>query len=234
MMAMPDSDVRTPVCLIVLDGWGVANDGPANAISLADTPNLDRLFQTYPNTTLKASGEAVGLPPGQMGNSEVGHLNLGAGRVVFQDLTRINRAIDDGSFYRNPQLLEAMTNSRDRKSSLHLIGLLSDGGVHSDIGHLKALIKMAKQEGLMQVFLHLFLDGRDVSPTSGLAYLRETLDFLKEMGIGKIATVCGRYYGMDRDHRGSAQSRRMTQSFMVWVLTIRTPWLRSGGRMTPI
>lgn len=189
------------VCLLVLDGWGIADEGRGNAVTLANTPNLDKLFFGFPHTALKVSGEAVGLPPGQMGNSEVGHLNLGAGRVVFQDLTRINRAIADGSFFRNPELIKAIVNARDNKSSLHIMGLLSDGGVHSDIKHLKALVAMAKDTGCLRVFLHLFLDGRDVSPTSGFDYIKEILDYLQQEGIGEIATVSGRYYAMDRDHR---------------------------------
>lgn len=189
------------VCLLILDGWGIASPGPGNAVALADTPNLDRLFQEYPHTTLVASGEAVGLPAGQMGNSEVGHLNLGAGRVVYQDLTRINLAIADGSFFQNTELTRAFARARETGSPVHLIGLLSDGGVHSDIGHLKALVEMAKQQGCPEVFLHLALDGRDVSPTSGLGYMEEIVDFTRAEGVGAVATVSGRYYVMDRDHR---------------------------------
>lgn len=189
------------VCLLVLDGWGIAEPGPGNAVSLAKTPNLDRLFRTYPHTTLTASGEAVGLPPGQMGNSEVGHLNLGAGRAVYQDLTRINRAIDDGSFFKNAELVKGCVHARENQSSVHLIGLLSDGGVHSDIGHLKALMKMAKQQGCPDIFFHLALDGRDVSPASGLDYMKEITGFIRREGVGEIATISGRFYVMDRDHR---------------------------------
>lgn len=190
------------ICLLLLDGWGIAEPGPGNAISLANTPNLDRLFQEYPHTAIQASGEAVGLPAGQMGNSEVGHLNLGAGRVVYQDLTRINLAIREGIFFENPELVKALVHSRDNRSSVHLIGLLSDGGVHSDIGHLKALLQMARQQqGCTDVFLHLALDGRDVSPTSGLEYMEEISAFILHEGVGEIATISGRYYLMDRDHR---------------------------------
>jgi len=189
------------VCLVVLDGWGVAPPGPGNAISLARTPDLDRLFREYPHTTLNASGEAVGLPPGQMGNSEVGHLNLGAGRVVYQDLTRINRAIENGSFFENIELLKAFSHARDSKSSVHLLGLLSDGGVHSEIGHLKALIDFAGRQGCRDLFLHLFLDGRDVSPRSGIGYVEEIVRFTEAEALGKIATLSGRFYAMDRDHR---------------------------------
>jgi len=194
-------DNPSMVCLLVLDGWGIADDGSGNAITRAKTPILDSLFADFPRTQLTASGEAVGLPPGQMGNSEVGHLNLGAGRIVFQDLTRINRAIADGSFFKNQTLLDAMHHSRMNDSSLHLMGLLSDGGVHSDISHLKALVQMARNQEITKVFLHLFLDGRDVSPSSGIEYIREITAFLKETGTGEIATISGRYYAMDRDSR---------------------------------
>lgn len=190
-----------PVCLVVMDGWGLAPPGPGNAITLAETPNFDRLCEIYPTTSLKVSGEAVGLPPGQMGNSEVGHLNLGAGRIVLQDLSRINKAIDDGSFFNNPILAEAFDRARDSEHAVHLIGLLSDGGVHSGIGHIKALIEMAKQRGCKRVFLHAFMDGRDTPPTSGKGYIEDITGFMTEAGIGAIATVCGRYYAMDRDNR---------------------------------
>ncbi len=189
------------VCLLVLDGWGIAPPGPGNAITLADTPVLDSLFAEYPHTTLKASGEAVGLPPGQMGNSEVGHLNLGAGRIVYQDLTRINKAIKDGSFFDNAELIKAYARVRDAGSSMHLLGLLSDGGVHSELGHLKALVDMAGRQGCKNLFLHLFLDGRDVSPTSGIGYVEEIVRYITAESLGRIATLSGRYYAMDRDHR---------------------------------
>ncbi len=191
----------TYVCLLVLDGWGKAPPGPGNAIAQAHTPNLDALFARFPHTILNASGEAVGLPPGQMGNSEVGHLNLGAGRVVYQDLTRINRAIQEGSFFQNQELREGMAQAKKRGGAVHLLGLLSDGGVHSDIGHLKALVKMAKNEGADRLFLDMFMDGRDVPPKSGVKYIKEISAFLKQEGIGEIATVSGRYYAMDRDRR---------------------------------
>ncbi|MHB8793611.1 MAG: 2,3-bisphosphoglycerate-independent phosphoglycerate mutase [Thermoleophilia bacterium] len=201
MTTSSSGEATKPVCLVILDGWGIAPPGPGNAVTLANTPNLDRLFDEYPHTALKASGEAVGLPPGQMGNSEVGHLNLGAGRVVFQDLTRINHAIDDGSFLKNPVLIEAFTRANAANSSVHLLGLLSDGGVHSDISHLRALVEMAIQQDCRKLFLHLFLDGRDVSPRSGIGYVEEILRFTKAEGIGRIATISGRFYAMDRDHR---------------------------------
>lgn len=197
------SSIKHPsyVCLVVLDGWGIAPPGPGNAIYLAKTPNLDTLFEKYPHTELKASGEAVGLPRGQMGNSEVGHLNLGAGRVVYQDLTRINRAISDGSFFHNQELTKAFAHAASQNGAVHLLGLLSDGGVHSDISHLKALVELAKQQNCASLFLHLFLDGRDVSPKSGAGYVKEIKSYLKKEGCGSIATISGRYYAMDRDRR---------------------------------
>jgi 2,3-bisphosphoglycerate-independent phosphoglycerate mutase len=189
------------VCLIVLDGYGAAPPGPDNALDLAHTPYLDRLRQDYPSTTLIASGEAVGLPPGQMGNSEVGHLNLGAGRVVHQDLTRINHAIDDDSFFENMELIKAFSHARKLGSSVHMLGLLSDGGVHSDIDQLKALVKMGRQQGCEKIFLHLFLDGRDVPPKSGLDYVKDIVEFAAENEPAEVATLSGRYYAMDRDNR---------------------------------
>ena len=192
---------KTPTTLIIMDGFGLANASGDNAVSLAQTPVLDRLFREYANTTLSASGLDVGLPDGQMGNSEVGHTNIGGGRVVFQDLPRISRAIDDGSFFKNEAYNKAMDNCLKNGSSLHLYGLLSDGGVHSHIQHLFALLQMAKDKGLEKVYVHCFLDGRDVSPTSGKGFVQELCDKCAEIGVGKIATVMGRYYAMDRDKR---------------------------------
>ena len=192
---------KTPTTLIIMDGFGLANASGDNAVSLAQTPVLDRLFREYANTTLSASGLDVGLPDGQMGNSEVGHTNIGGGRVVFQDLPRISRAIDDGSFFKNEAYNKAMDNCLKHGSSLHLYGLLSDGGVHSHIQHLFALLQMAKDKGLEKVYVHCFLDGRDVSPTSGKSFVQELCDKCAEIGVGKIATVMGRYYAMDRDKR---------------------------------
>ena len=192
---------KTPTTLIIMDGFGLANASDDNAVSLAQTPVLDRLFREYANTTLSASGLDVGLPDGQMGNSEVGHTNIGGGRVVFQDLPRISRAIDDGSFFKNEAYHQAMDNCLKNGSSLHLYGLLSDGGVHSHIQHLFALLQMAKNKGLEKVYVHCFLDGRDVSPTSGKGFVQELCDKCAEIGVGKIATVMGRYYAMDRDKR---------------------------------
>jgi 2,3-bisphosphoglycerate-independent phosphoglycerate mutase len=188
--------VNGPVYLIVLDGWGLAPAGPGNAIELADTPVFDRLWAERPHTTLAASGRAVGLPEGQMGNSEVGHLNLGAGRVVPQDLVRISEDVRSGGIHQNTVLLEACAIARG--SALHLVGLASDGGVHSHIEHLLALIEIAQRERVEHVHVHAFTDGRDVSPTSGAGFLER---------IPHLATVCGRFYGMDRDHRWDRTKR---------------------------
>ena len=192
---------KTPTTLIIMDGFGLAPASDDNAVTLAKTPVLDRLFQEYANTTLSASGLDVGLPAGQMGNSEVGHTNIGGGRVVFQDLPRISRAIDDGSFFKNEAYNKAMDDCLAKGSSLHLYGLLSDGGVHSHIQHLFALLQMAKDKGLTKVYVHCFLDGRDVSPTSGKDFVAELRDKCAQIGIGRIGTVMGRYYAMDRDKR---------------------------------
>ena len=192
---------KAPTTLIIMDGFGLTGPGPGNAVSLAQTPQLDRLFAEYAHTTLSASGLDVGLPAGQMGNSEVGHTNIGGGRVVFQDLPRISRAIDDGSFFENAAYNKAMDDCLEKGSSLHLYGLLSDGGVHSHIQHLYALLQMAKNKGLTRVYVHAFLDGRDVSPPSGRDFVSACRDKCQALGVGKIATVMGRYYAMDRDNR---------------------------------
>ena len=192
---------KAPTTLIIMDGFGLTDPGPGNAVSLAQTPQLDRLFAEYAHTTLSASGLDVGLPAGQMGNSEVGHTNIGGGRVVFQDLPRITNAVADGSFFANAAYLHAMEACRTQGTALHLMGLLSDGGVHSHIEHLYALLRMAKRQGLEKVYIHAFLDGRDVSPTSGAGFVEETVRHCAEIGVGKIATVTGRYYAMDRDKR---------------------------------
>ncbi len=191
----------TPAALVILDGWGWAPAGPGNAISLARTPVWDQLWADYPHAILEASGEAVGLPSGVMGNSEVGHLTIGSGRVIYQDLSLINRAIADGSFFLNPVLAGVMDRTRERGGSLHLLGLLSDAGVHSALGHLQALVVMAKQRGLQRVYIHAFTDGRDTSPTAGAGYVEEIEDFLAAQGLGRLATVAGRYWAMDRDKR---------------------------------
>ena len=192
---------KTPTTLIIMDGFGLSDQGSGNAVRAAKTPQLDRLFASSANTTLQASGLDVGLPEGQMGNSEVGHTNIGAGRVVFQDLPRISNAVADGSFFQNPAYNRAMDDCLKNGTSLHLMGLLSDGGVHSHITHLWALLNMAKNKGLENVYIHAFLDGRDVSPTSGVGFVAETVEKCREIGVGKIATVMGRYYAMDRDKR---------------------------------
>ena len=192
---------KTPTVLVIMDGFGMGNPGAGNAVFLANTPVLDRLFAENAHTTLSASGLDVGLPDGQMGNSEVGHTNIGGGRVVFQDLPRISRAIDSGEFFENPAYNKAMDDCLQKGSSLHLYGLLSDGGVHSTVEHLWALLKMAKDKGLEKVYIHAFLDGRDVSPTSGKDFVAQCVEKCAEIGVGKIATVMGRYYAMDRDKR---------------------------------
>ena len=192
---------KTPTTLIIMDGFGIAPPADDNAVTLANTPVLDGLLRDYAHTTLSASGLDVGLPAGQMGNSEVGHTNIGGGRVVFQDLPRISRAIEDGSFFKNEAYNKAMDNCLQNGSSLHLYGLLSDGGVHSHIDHLYALLQMAKDKGLHRVYIHCFLDGRDVSPTSGKGFVQALADKCAVLGVGKIATVMGRYYAMDRDKR---------------------------------
>ena len=192
---------KTPTVLVIMDGFGMGNPGAGNAVSLANTPVLDRLFAENAHTTLSASGLDVGLPDGQMGNSEVGHTNIGGGRVVFQDLPRISRAIDSGEFFKNPAYNKAMDDCLQKGSSLHLYGLLSDGGVHSTVEHLWALLKMAKDKGLEKVYIHAFLDGRAVSPTSGKDCVAQCVEKCAEIGVGKIATVMGRYYAMDRDKR---------------------------------
>jgi 2,3-bisphosphoglycerate-independent phosphoglycerate mutase len=188
------------VALIVMDGWGWREESEGNAVRLARTPHVDRLWERFPHTLIEASGPWVGLPEGQMGNSEVGHLNLGAGRVVYQDIVRIDRAIQDGSFFVNPVLVEAMDRVRAR-GALHLIGLVSDGGVHSHLRHLYALLDLAKSRGVREVFVHAVLDGRDTAPTGGEGYLRELEARMRAGGVGSIATVVGRYYAMDRDRR---------------------------------
>lgn len=193
--------MKKPIMLMILDGFGINPDKVGNAIAAANTPNLDKLFAECPNTHLDASGMAVGLPDGQMGNSEVGHTNIGAGRVVYQELTRITKAAQDGSMEQNEALVGAMENCKKNNSALHLMGLLSDGGVHSHNTHLYALIEMAKKFGLTKVYVHCLLDGRDVPPSSGKDYVQQLQDKLAEIGVGKIATVMGRYYGMDRDNR---------------------------------
>lgn len=202
---MVDSTVRTfrshPVVLVILDGWGIGREEPGNAVLAARTPTLDRLLATYPHATLRCCGEDVGLPAGQMGNSEVGHLNLGAGFIVYQWITRIDRAIADGSFFANLALVGAVQRCLERGTTLHLLGLVGDGGVHAHSRHLFALLELSKRHGLERVAVHAFTDGRDTSPTSGLGFVDEIEDRLSAQGVGRIATVSGRYYAMDRDRR---------------------------------
>jgi 2,3-bisphosphoglycerate-independent phosphoglycerate mutase len=190
-----------PVLLAILDGWGQGEAYEGNAVHLAHTPNMDRWQRECPATTLVAHNGAVGLPEGQMGNSEVGHLNIGAGRVVYQDFTRINRAIDTGAFFDNEALVTAMERCREQGAALHLLGLVSDGGVHSHIRHLEALLSLAAARGLGRVYVHAFMDGRDTPPRSGAGHLRRLEEFMARLGVGRVATVCGRYYAMDRDNR---------------------------------
>lgn len=190
-----------PVALIILDGFGFRAENFGNAVAQAKKPNFDRLWNTYPHELLTASGEAVGLPQGQMGNSEVGHLNIGAGRIVYQNLTRIHKSIKDGDFFHNPAFLEAIANAKKKGTALHLMGLLSDGGVHSHYEHLFALLELAKQQGLTEVYVHGFLDGRDVGQQTAIQFIDETERKMNEIGVGQFASISGRYYAMDRDNR---------------------------------
>src|ERR1700731_3450620 len=188
-----------PLVLIILDGWGYRAETKANAIALARKPTYDRLVREYPNTLIHTSGPFVGLPEGQMGNSEVGHLNMGAGRIIHMDITRVEALIASGELSRQPLLLDAMPRGRERQ--LHLIGLVSDGGVHSHIEHLLALLRMARENKVERVFVHCFMDGRDTPPNSGIDFVRQLEQKMREYGVGQIATVDGRYYAMDRDNR---------------------------------
>ena len=190
-----------PVVLAILDGYGISTITEGNAVLAAKTPNMDALTKNNPTTIIHASGLDVGLPDGQMGNSEVGHTNIGAGRIVYQELTRITKAIEERTFFDNAEFLKACENCKKNNSALHLMGLLSDGGVHSHIGHLYGLLNLAKEQGLKDVYVHCFMDGRDVSPTSGVDFIKALLEKMRDIGVGKIATVIGRYYAMDRDNR---------------------------------
>ncbi len=198
---------KIPYALIIMDGYGLNPEHEGNAIYMDGSKNVNRLRKEYPSSTLGASGLSVGLPDGQMGNSEVGHLNIGAGRIVYQDLTKITKAIEDGDFFENPALIKAMDSAKNNGKQLHLWGLLSDGGVHSHITHLFALLKMAKERGVPQTFVHGFMDGRDVSPTSGVEYVKELLAYMKELGYGKLASLSGRYYSMDRDNNWDREEK---------------------------
>ena len=191
---------KKPVVLMVLDGYGLNEKTEGNAIAMANTPVMDKLMAEYPFVKGNASGLAVGLPDGQMGNSEVGHMNIGAGRIIYQDLQRITKDIEDGTFFENKVLLQAIENCKKNNSDLHLWGLLSDGGVHSHNSHLYGLLEMAKKNGLENVYVHAFLDGRDTPPASGKDYVQQLEDKMKEIGVGKIASLSGRYYAMDRDN----------------------------------
>ena len=193
--------MKKPYAIIIMDGYGISPETKGNAIALEGSPNVRRYAAEYPSSQLGASGMSVGLPDGQMGNSEVGHLNMGAGRIVYQELTKITKEIRDGEFFRNEALLAAMENAKKNGKKLHIWGLLSDGGVHSHNTHLYALLEMCKKEGLDRVYVHCFMDGRDVSPTSGAGFVRDLQDEMKKIGVGKVASVCGRYYAMDRDNR---------------------------------
>lgn len=187
--------------LMILDGFGENENDKANAVKLANTPNIDKLMKTCPTTDVYTSGLNVGLPEGQMGNSEVGHTNIGAGRIVYQELTRITKSIEDGDFFSNPELTKAIENCKKYNSKLHVMGLLSDGGVHSHIRHLYAILELAKRKDFEDVYVHCFMDGRDTPPASGEAYIAELEEKMKEKGVGKIATISGRFYAMDRDKR---------------------------------
>ncbi|WP_026841138.1 2,3-bisphosphoglycerate-independent phosphoglycerate mutase [Citrifermentans bremense] len=211
---------KKPLLLMILDGWGINSDTESNAIAQAKTPNMTRLTAEYPSGTIDGSGMSVGLPAGQMGNSEVGHTNIGAGRVVYQDLTRISKSIDDGDFFRNPVLLDCMKKAVQGSGRLHLAGLLSDGGVHSHDTHLYALIDMAKRTGVREVFVHCLLDGRDTPPQSGIDYLKRLEAEMARLSFGKIATVIGRYYAMDRDNRWD----RVEQAYRAMVSGVGKPY----------
>ena len=191
---------KKPVVLMVLDGYGLSDKTEGNAIAMADTPVMDKLMKEYPFVKGNASGSYVGLPDGQMGNSEVGHMNIGAGRIIYQDLTRITKAIADGDFFKNEELLAAMENCKKNNSDLHLFGLLSSGGVHSHISHVYGLLEMAKKNGVSNVYVHAFLDGRDTPPASGKDFVAQLEEKMAEIGVGKVASLAGRYYAMDRDN----------------------------------
>lgn len=197
----------SPVVLVILDGWGHREDARANAIAAAKTPVMDSLWEVYPHTLIRTSGKDVGLPEGQMGNSEVGHLNIGAGRIVPQELVRISDAVEDGTLLQNPALLKVCREVRDRNSKLHLVGLCSEGGVHSHLNHLMGLLDLAKAQGISQVCIHAITDGRDTNPTEGVEAIAKLENYIAQVGIGQIVTLSGRYYSMDRDHRWDRTER---------------------------
>lgn len=192
---------KAPVALIILDGFGCRAEVKGNAVKAAHKPNFDRYWNTFPHNTLRADGLNVGLPEGQMGNSEVGHMNIGAGRIVYQSLTRINKAIQDGDFFEIPEFVQVVEQVKRQDKALHLMGLVSDGGVHSHLDHMLALVELAKRHDLKKVYIHAFLDGRDVAPNSGITFIKDVEARLAELGLGKIVTISGRYYSMDRDKR---------------------------------
>lgn len=192
--------MKQPIVLAILDGYGLRDEEHGNAVKLANNPTFNYLWDTYPHTQLQASGQAVGLPKGQMGNSEVGHMNIGAGRIVYQPLELINKAIEEKTFFHNEHIKNVMSHVKKNESKLHIMGLISDGGVHSHINHLMALLDMCKKENITNLYLHLFTDGRDVAPKSAYTYIHQVEEKLRELGIGKIATISGRYYAMDRDN----------------------------------
>ena len=206
--------MKKQLTMVIMDGYGLTGPGPGNAVENAATPNLDELFATCPNTKLSASGEDVGLPDGQMGNSEVGHTNIGAGRVVYQDLPMITREIQTGDFFKNEALLKAVNACKETGGALHLLGLVSPGGVHSHINHLFGLLELAKRTGLSKVYVHCFMDGRDVPPDSGKGSIEALVQKCSELGVGKIATVMGRFYAMDRDNRWD----RVEQAYNAMVM----------------
>ena len=214
---------KSPIALIILDGFGLRDDNLGNAVAQANKPNYELLWNNYPHATLTACGEAVGLPDGQMGNSEVGHLNIGAGRIVYQNLTRINKSIREADFFDNEALLRAVAHAKERNSALHLMGLLSDGGVHSHYDHLFALLRLAKLNGIDKVFVHGFLDGRDVGPQTALDYIEQTESVMQEVGVGKFATISGRYYAMDRDKRWERVEKAYNAIVNGVALTAATP-----------
>jgi 2,3-bisphosphoglycerate-independent phosphoglycerate mutase len=216
-----------PVLLVVLDGWGLRAEREANAIAVAGTPSMDALMREFPWTRLETSGLSVGLPEGQMGNSEVGHTNLGCGRIVYQDLVRINRAVEDGSFFQNDALVQACRRARAHGGALHLLGLVSDGGVHSSLEHLHACLELARREGVARCFVHAFMDGRDTPPRSGVDFMRVLEQRLQASGQGRVATVHGRYYAMDRDKRWD----RVAQA---WAAMVRGEGYRAGSGLAAV
>ena len=198
---------KRPTVLMILDGYGLNDKIEGNAVKLANTPVMDKLMAEYPFVEGQASGMAVGLPDGQMGNSEVGHLNMGAGRIVYQELTRITKEIEEGTFFENEELVKAMENAKKNDSALHIFGLLSDGGVHSHITHIFGTIEMAKKFGLKKVYIHPFLDGRDTPPESAADFMQQLVDKMAEIGVGEVATISGRYWAMDRDNNWDREEK---------------------------